>query len=793
MNPSGILLYGENAGGDLVDLWSMGNRRFFVDANGSMYASGAVFATTTVLIAGGYMNFGGVAGIGGYGLRDNAGVIELKNAAGTWDPVATGTLGTGYVSDSGDVMNGGLTVDINSGTALFASSTGDTLATSVVYISTDNTSGSAYALYAGNSGQGSAASFSNTNAANSMPVVSISNAGTGTGAYFDVTNAGNGSSVINISNSGSGALMSGNAVGGGPLLDLEALGADKFQVDNAGMVWASGTVVYDGGYMNFGTTQGALGFGIRDSAGVIQVKNAGGTWDPIATSTVGGGFVDASGDTMTGSLVINAFTATSTLDVYNTGTGRAATLTGSSATFTLYVENNFGAAGGAGIQSVVSGNAVGSGNAGRFMTTGNLNDSSALYAESAGATTTVYAANSSLSSSGGLFGGELSGGIGDFLRFTDGANPKFVVNATGNAYATGTVTSLGFVSSAATPGQTAFVASGGNINGINITNPGTQGTPAQFIITSGGNPNPAVKAQNQGSGRAAYFETLATSATSTVFITTASTSAGGMGLEVAHTGTGGHAARFENTNAANGNSVIYARSAAATSTAYFENTNVAGYGLHALASGTTGRAVYAETTSGGYGVYAWGGGANSVGVYGAGWDKGVSGESTNGAGVFGTTSTGKAVLATVSGSGRAGYFESTNNTNATDTVYITTNSTDAGSSLIGGDHTGTNGMLVNLRTNGSQAFGVNRVGKIIIPSSNVTGTASIPVGNNCFVVNTPVVTGGSTILVTPFGPADTFGGMRVQSVTPATSFQVCTFSGANVAGAPYQFFYLIIN
>lgn len=40
-----------------------------------------------------YINWGTTQGLNGYGLRDNAGVIEVKNLAGTWTPVISGASG----------------------------------------------------------------------------------------------------------------------------------------------------------------------------------------------------------------------------------------------------------------------------------------------------------------------------------------------------------------------------------------------------------------------------------------------------------------------------------------------------------------------------------------------------------------------------------------------------------------------------------------------------------------------------------------------------------------------------
>lgn len=59
-----------------------------------------------------------------------------------------------------------------------------------------------------------------------------------------------------------------------------------------------------GAYLNWGTTYGSAGYGLRDNAGVIEAKNSGGSWAPIPTGlsvnfttrqTVAAGPVDASG------------------------------------------------------------------------------------------------------------------------------------------------------------------------------------------------------------------------------------------------------------------------------------------------------------------------------------------------------------------------------------------------------------------------------------------------------------------------------------------------------------------
>jgi hypothetical protein len=70
-----------------------GGEGIAVDANGN---AGVGTSTPTHKLhvqgnagvpVGGYVNFGAVPGSSGYGIRDNAGVIEVKDSGGTWLPL----------------------------------------------------------------------------------------------------------------------------------------------------------------------------------------------------------------------------------------------------------------------------------------------------------------------------------------------------------------------------------------------------------------------------------------------------------------------------------------------------------------------------------------------------------------------------------------------------------------------------------------------------------------------------------------------------------------------------------
>jgi hypothetical protein len=97
------LLIGPNTDRDALKLDS--NKDFYITAG------------SIILPASEYLNFGGVLGSGSYGLRDNAGAVEIKNSGGAWASPLTGvtvhnllsaTHGDTYVGvvEEGDIIYG---------------------------------------------------------------------------------------------------------------------------------------------------------------------------------------------------------------------------------------------------------------------------------------------------------------------------------------------------------------------------------------------------------------------------------------------------------------------------------------------------------------------------------------------------------------------------------------------------------------------------------------------------------------------------------------------------------------
>ena len=90
----------------LIDAQVGGASKFSVTNTGQGY-----FAGNLGLASSAYLNFGATDGTAGYGLRDNAGVVEYKNSAGTW---------TSILSSSGGVTIGGNVTGGTVGSILFA-------------------------------------------------------------------------------------------------------------------------------------------------------------------------------------------------------------------------------------------------------------------------------------------------------------------------------------------------------------------------------------------------------------------------------------------------------------------------------------------------------------------------------------------------------------------------------------------------------------------------------------------------------------------------------------------------
>lgn len=89
--------------------------------SGSLSVNGLAVFGNTLLQGNSYLNFGTTAGSGGYGVRDNAGVLEFKNAGGQWASLASTTasfigLSQWQAGAAGAIYYNGGNVGINTAT-----------------------------------------------------------------------------------------------------------------------------------------------------------------------------------------------------------------------------------------------------------------------------------------------------------------------------------------------------------------------------------------------------------------------------------------------------------------------------------------------------------------------------------------------------------------------------------------------------------------------------------------------------------------------------------------------------
>ncbi|MFC1474908.1 beta strand repeat-containing protein, partial [bacterium] len=405
------LIYGAaTGGGDLVDLEVGGNRTFYVDNTGNVYASGSVTATTY---------FGDGTNLTGLTSTDNTKVLKAGD----------GMTGAFVISQ------GGATASIS----LYNTAGGDDL------IYGDQTGGGDLVdlevggnrtFYVDNSGNvyASAAYFgdgSNLAGLTSTDNTKVLKAGDGMTGAFVVSQGGATASISLYNTAGGDDLIYGDQTGGGDLIDLDSGGNRTFHVDNSGNVSASGTVTATAYY---GDGTNLTGISSTDNTKVLKA-----------------------GDGMTGALVLSQGGATASISLYNTaggddliygdqtGGGDLIDLeVGANRTFHVDNSGNVSASGtvtatayygdGTNLTGISSTDNTKVLKAGDGMT-GNLNISS-------GAATATLALYNTAGGDDLIYGDQTGGG--DLIDLEVGANRTFHVDNSGNVSASGTLTATAF-------------------------------------------------------------------------------------------------------------------------------------------------------------------------------------------------------------------------------------------------------------------------------------------------------------------------------------------------------------
>ncbi len=510
--------------------------------------NGTVSATGTIIPTNGYMNFGSTSGTSGYGFRDNGGTLEYKNDSGSWAAFTSG--GGSYVAKTGDTMTGGLIVSFDTAT----NSVEITNTTSGKALYANNTSaGAGFGIFGGQSGAGYGIYGSNSSSGTGVRAY---NSSSGYGLYSEAADTGIAAYITNSFSSNTNAPLIVNTQGTGRLFEARLNSSVLFDVDNSGVAWASGTVVQASGYMNFGTTSGTAGYGIRDNGGAIQFKNDGGSWVNVPNGT---GYVLKSGDEMTGALGLTNSGATATIYAYQTGTTNQAAYFGvdnsSSTSDAVYITSNSNSLG-LGLFVYHSGS---NGGAARIESTAGMNAQDVLYLKSnsntggntldavhsgssgvagifqstnmANATNTLYVTTNS--TDGGLNGRGLS-----VLHIGTGGNAARIINNNTNV-ATDTVYVRTGSNTNGANGIHVVHTGTGTSNGILVDNDNTGGYAGEFINSNNVTNYAALHAHTSGLGNAAYFSTmLGANSAPTVYITSNSTMMDSGLLGGNHTGAG---------------------------------------------------------------------------------------------------------------------------------------------------------------------------------------------------------------------------------------------------------------
>jgi len=285
---------------------------YFSSSGGTGYAGyfGSSNNTPTIYASNTYTN-GGTAG---YFVTSNINSVALTvtNTGSGMGLYATSSGGTA----GGFSSNGDRTLDVqntatngvthvfrllnyyNSGTALYAI---NATSTGTGYTSWFETGGTGKAIYAYGpkattvvdirADSGSAiALYARTTSTSGGAIAGWFTAASGTGVDADGTTYGvsasasatTGYGVSGSASSSSGANYgvygtSASSSGYGGYFENGSTGWGMFSNDDVG--------IYANGYINFGTSHGSGGYGLRDSSGTMQYKNSGGSWTSFGAAS----------------------------------------------------------------------------------------------------------------------------------------------------------------------------------------------------------------------------------------------------------------------------------------------------------------------------------------------------------------------------------------------------------------------------------------------------------------------------------------------------------------------------
>jgi hypothetical protein len=246
--------------------------------------------TYVALPASYYFNFGSTTGTSGYGIRDNAGTIEIKNSGGSWAAPGGGSGSPGGSNTQLQYNNSGAF----GGTAALTYATSGALLTMTAQAATDKP-------LIVKAAAAQSADLTQWQDSSATVLALITAAGRLQGAdgtvslpafaFTSDTDCG----LYRI-----GANNIGVAVGGAKAIDIAttAVGLPASY------------------YLNFGSTLGTSGYGIRDNGGTMEFKNSGGTWAGLGSGGGGSGLPASDGTVSAPGI---AFSSDSDSGIYRIG------------------------------------------------------------------------------------------------------------------------------------------------------------------------------------------------------------------------------------------------------------------------------------------------------------------------------------------------------------------------------------------------------------------------------------------------------------------------------------------